>query len=128
VVVTTRNPEQVNDLIDDDRAPALLLDVTRPERVRAAGAAAKDCFQEIDALDNNADTGYFAAVSGRNTNVRYSAEEDVAVITCAGSQPEIRSGREAGVVGEGVLGSPPSNRDRPTTSPQAQPARPRITR
>jgi hypothetical protein len=62
------------------------------------------------------------------TNIRFSADEYVAVITCAQSQPETRSGHEAGRVHEGVLGSPPSNRDRPTTSPQAQPARPRITR
>jgi hypothetical protein len=59
---------------------------------------------------------------------RTSADEYVAVITCARSRPETRSGREARVVHEGVPCSPPSNQDRPTTSPQAQPARPRITR
>jgi hypothetical protein len=51
-----------------------------------------------------------------------SADEYVAVITCARSQPETRFGREAGGFHEGVPCAPPSNRDRPTTSPQAQPA------
>jgi hypothetical protein len=53
--------------------------------------------------------------------VARSLDEYVAVITCARSQPETRSGREAGVVHEGVPCSPSSNRVRPTTSPQAQP-------
>jgi hypothetical protein len=65
-------------------------------------------------------------VSGAR-NVHSSADEYIAVITCARRRPETRSGREAGVVHEGVPCSPPSASSRPTTSPQAQPAWTRIT-
>jgi hypothetical protein len=48
--------------------------------------------------------------SRMGSRARSSADEYIAVITCARNRLETRSGREAGVVHEGLPCSPPSNR------------------
>ncbi|GGS18017.1 oxidoreductase [Streptomyces griseoviridis] len=62
-VVTARDTAQVQDIVEGhDNALALALDVTDPEQVRTAVAAAEQYFGGIDVLVNNAGIGYFAAV------------------------------------------------------------------
>jgi NAD(P)-dependent dehydrogenase (short-subunit alcohol dehydrogenase family) len=63
-VVTARNPDQVADLVQlaPDRALALKLDVTVPEEIAAAVAAAEARFGRIDVLVNNAGVGYFGSI------------------------------------------------------------------
>ncbi|MDO9415963.1 oxidoreductase [Pararhizobium sp.] len=64
VVVTARNPAQVEDLVsgNEDKALALKLDVTKPDEVAAAVKAAEERFGRIDVLVNNAGIGYFGSV------------------------------------------------------------------
>lgn len=62
-VVTARNPQQVADIVVgcEDRALVLALDVTSPEQIAAAVAAAEKKFGYIDVLVNNAGIGYFGS-------------------------------------------------------------------
>jgi NAD(P)-dependent dehydrogenase (short-subunit alcohol dehydrogenase family) len=64
VVVTARNPAQVQDLASNAQGRALVLplDVTKPEQVTDAVNRAETTFGGIDVLVNNAGIGYFAAV------------------------------------------------------------------
>jgi NAD(P)-dependent dehydrogenase (short-subunit alcohol dehydrogenase family) len=64
VVVTARRPADVADLAVgcEARALVLQLDVTKPEEIAAAVAAAEARFGRIDVLVNNAGIGYFGAV------------------------------------------------------------------
>ena len=64
VAVTARRPADVQDLVDGrgEQALALALDVTDPQGVAAAVAAAEAHFGHIDVLVNNAGIGYFGAV------------------------------------------------------------------
>lgn len=64
VVVTARNPAQVEDLAEEQQGRALVLplDVTKPEQVAAAVHRAEATFGGIDVLVNNAGIGYFGAV------------------------------------------------------------------
>ena len=64
VVVTARDAARVQDIADTapDRALALALDVTDPDAVTAAVAAAEERFGRVDVLVNNAGYGYRAAV------------------------------------------------------------------
>ena len=63
-VVTSRNKADVEDIIAKypETALALKLDVTKPEEIAAAVAAAVAHFGTIDVLVNNAGIGYFAAI------------------------------------------------------------------
>jgi len=63
-VVTARNTAQVADLAagHDELALVLELDVTRPEQIAAATAAALARFGRIDVLVNNAGIGYFGSM------------------------------------------------------------------
>lgn len=61
VVATARNPADLADLAGD-RLLVRALDVTDAASIRAAVAAALDCFGGIDILVNNAGYGYIAAV------------------------------------------------------------------
>ena len=73
VVVTARQPGQIQDLVQgyEDRALALELDVTRPDQVKAAVKQAEDRFGRIDVLVNNAGYGYLAAIEeGEDDAVR----------------------------------------------------------
>ncbi len=64
VVVTARKPAEIADLAVGHEARALILqlDVTKPEEIAAAVAAAQAQFGRIDVLVNNAGIGYFGAV------------------------------------------------------------------
>ncbi len=62
VVVTSRDPEDVQDLTELGDAIVLKLDVTDRSQAEAAVKAAEDHFGGIDVLVNNAGIGYFAAV------------------------------------------------------------------
>ncbi|MFM0757380.1 oxidoreductase [Paraburkholderia strydomiana] len=59
VVATARNPEQITTQLGDygSRLLAVKLDVTRPEEVDAAVAAARQTFGGVDVLVNNAGYG-----------------------------------------------------------------------
>ncbi len=62
VVVTSRDPEDVQDLAELGDVLILKLDVTERSQAEAAVKAAEDHFGGIDVLVNNAGIGYFAAV------------------------------------------------------------------
>jgi NAD(P)-dependent dehydrogenase (short-subunit alcohol dehydrogenase family) len=62
VVVTARNPDDVNDVAAMGEALVLNLDVTDQGQVNASIKAAEEEFGRIDVLVNNAGIGYFAAV------------------------------------------------------------------
>jgi NAD(P)-dependent dehydrogenase (short-subunit alcohol dehydrogenase family) len=64
VVVTARKPAAVADLAVSHEARALVLqlDVTKPDEIVAAVAAANAKFGRIDVLANNAGVGYFGAI------------------------------------------------------------------
>ncbi len=61
-VVTARNPDTLKGYAAAENALVLQLDVTQPDQVAAAIAAAEAKFGRIDVLVNNAGIGYFAAV------------------------------------------------------------------
>jgi NAD(P)-dependent dehydrogenase (short-subunit alcohol dehydrogenase family) len=72
-VVTARDKARVAELVAgaDARALALDLDVTRPEQIAAAVAAAEARFGGIDILVNNAGYGYMAsAEEGEDAEIR----------------------------------------------------------
>ncbi len=64
VVVTARNADKVQDLVEINRENALAinLDVTDKAQIAEAVAKAEDHFGKIDVLVNNAGFGYFGAV------------------------------------------------------------------
>jgi len=64
VVVTARDAEKIQDLVEinRDNALALSLDVTDKAQVKNAVAAAEARFGAIDVLVNNAGIGYFGAI------------------------------------------------------------------
>ncbi len=64
VVVTARRPAEIADLAAgrEPRALVLRLDVTKPDEIAAAVAAAEAKFGRIDVLVNNAGIGYFGAI------------------------------------------------------------------
>jgi NAD(P)-dependent dehydrogenase (short-subunit alcohol dehydrogenase family) len=68
IVVTARSPAAVADLVagHEARALALRLDVTKPDEIAAAVAAAEAKFGRIDVLVNNAGVGYFGAIEERD--------------------------------------------------------------
>jgi len=73
VAVTARNPDQIQDLVAGykDAGLALALDVTQPQQITAAVAAAEKFFGQIDVLVNNAGYGYLASVEeGEEAEVR----------------------------------------------------------
>ncbi len=73
VVVTARNPADVEDLAtgNPERALVLALDVTKPAEVAASVEAAEAKFGRVDVLVNNAGVGYFGAIEeSDDTEVR----------------------------------------------------------
>jgi NAD(P)-dependent dehydrogenase (short-subunit alcohol dehydrogenase family) len=106
-VVTARDPRQVEDLAQDDRALVLPLDVTDPAQVAAAVAKAEDAFGQIDVLVNNAGYGYLAAVEeGEDDEVRKLFDTNVhglAAVTKA-VLPGMRARRHGHIVNVSSLG------------------------
>lgn len=64
VVVTARNTDQIQDLVEinKDNALAVKLDVTDKAQIKDAVAKAESHFGKIDVLVNNAGFGYFGAI------------------------------------------------------------------
>jgi NAD(P)-dependent dehydrogenase (short-subunit alcohol dehydrogenase family) len=64
VVVTARNTEKIQNLVEinKDNALAVALDVTDKAQITDAVAKAEDHFGKIDVLVNNAGFGYFGAI------------------------------------------------------------------
>jgi NAD(P)-dependent dehydrogenase (short-subunit alcohol dehydrogenase family) len=64
VAVTARNTDDVKDMVAKypDTAVAIKLDVTNPDQVKEAVQKAKEKFDRIDVLVNNAGIGYFGAI------------------------------------------------------------------
>src|SRR5581483_876748 len=73
VIVTARNPKQIEDLAAgrDKQALALKLDVTNASEITDAVKKAEAAFGQIDVLVNNAGYGYLSAVEeGEDKEVR----------------------------------------------------------
>ncbi len=64
LVATARRPEALDDLVAQapERVLAVALDVTRPEQIPAAVAAAEERFGAVDVLVNNAGSGSVGAI------------------------------------------------------------------
>jgi len=64
VAVTARNTDDIKDIVAQypDQSVAIKLDVTDPQQVSAAVQQAKEKFERIDVLVNNAGIGYFGAI------------------------------------------------------------------
>jgi len=76
-IVTSRNADQVKDIVEghDDTALAIALDVTDKAQVKAAIAAAEEKFGKIDVLVNNAGYGYFTSIEeGEEDKIRAQFE------------------------------------------------------
>ena len=77
VAVTSRDPQQIADLVTgrEAQAKALALDVTDADQIRSAVAETERAFGRIDVLVNNAGYGYMAAVEeGEDKGVRAQFE------------------------------------------------------
>lgn len=80
VVVTARNPQQIEDLVKDypDTSLALQLDVTNSENISQAVKQALDKFGAIDVLVNNAGYGYQSSVEeGEESEIRAQFDANV---------------------------------------------------
>jgi NAD(P)-dependent dehydrogenase (short-subunit alcohol dehydrogenase family) len=80
VVLTARNAASLSDLVEQhsESALAVELDITKPDHIAAAVAAAEERFGGIDVLVNNAGYGYFAAIEeGEDADVRALFETNV---------------------------------------------------
>ena len=79
VVVTARNPKQIQDLAagHDKQALALQLDVTNASEIAEAVKKAEAAFGGIDVLVNNAGYGYLSAIEeGEDNEVRAMFEDE----------------------------------------------------
>ncbi len=80
VVLTARNPAQLNDVVKKygKRALVLPLDVTNEASITKAVADAEAHFGRIDVLVNNAGYGYFSAIEeGEDVEIRRQFETNV---------------------------------------------------
>ncbi|WP_218921200.1 oxidoreductase [Burkholderia sp. ABCPW 11] len=79
VVATARRKDDLADLADGQgKLLAVELDVTKPDEIAAAIAAAEERFGSVDVLVNNAGYGYFASIEeGVDAEVRDLMETDV---------------------------------------------------
>jgi len=78
--VTARDTSRLADLVagHDETVLALELDVTRPDQIEAAVAAASERFGRIDVLVNNAGYGYMATVEeGEEAEIRRQFDANV---------------------------------------------------
>jgi NAD(P)-dependent dehydrogenase (short-subunit alcohol dehydrogenase family) len=79
-IVTARDAGRVKEIIKgaEDRCLALALDVTKPEQIAAAVAAAKEKFGRVDVLVNNAGYGYQSTVEeGEESEIRAQFDTNV---------------------------------------------------
>ncbi|MFC0775737.1 oxidoreductase [Terrimonas alba] len=62
--VTSRNPDDVKDIVTQypDTSMAIQLDVTKPAEIKNAVKQAREKFEHINVLVNNAGIGYFGAI------------------------------------------------------------------
>lgn len=107
VVVTARDLDALSAFSGHKNALLVKLDVTDPEQVIAAAAAAHERFGHIDVLVNNAGIGYFAAVEeGEDTEIRRMFDINVfgmgAVIKAV--LPDMRKRRQGFIVNVSSIG------------------------
>ncbi len=80
LVATARHRTELDDLVADnpDAAMAVELDVTKPDQIADARAAAEARFGRVDVLVNNAGYGYLAAIEeGDEADVRALFDTDL---------------------------------------------------
>jgi NAD(P)-dependent dehydrogenase (short-subunit alcohol dehydrogenase family) len=102
-VVTARDPAALQALVaaHPDTALAVALDVTKPDQVARAVAAAKDRFGGVDVLVNNAGHGYRAAVEEgdeREVNDLFAANFFGAVAMIKAVLPGMRERRSGTIL------------------------------
>jgi NAD(P)-dependent dehydrogenase (short-subunit alcohol dehydrogenase family) len=102
-VVTARNPATVAYLAAEypGQAIAVALDVTKPDQIAAAVAAADATFGRIDVLCNNAAYGYMAAIEeGDDAEVRAMFETNFfgVVATVKAVLPQMRARRSGYII------------------------------
>ena len=106
-VITARDPSTLDAHAAADNVLVLKLDVTEPDQVSAAIAAAQIRFGGIDVLVNNAGIGYFAAIEeGEAEEVRKMFEVNVFGLTrmVQGVLPGMRQRRRGCIVNVASIG------------------------
>jgi len=80
VVASARDPSVLGEIVKEhgEAVLAVELDVTKPDQIKAAIAAAEGRFGTVDVLVNNAGYGYFGAIEeGEDADVRAMFETNV---------------------------------------------------
>lgn len=106
-VITARDPSRLKSYGATDNVLVLELDVTRPEQVTAAVAAAQKRFGGIDVLVNNAGIGYFAAIEeGEEAEVRKMFDVNVFGLSrmIQAALPDMRRRRSGCIVNFSSIG------------------------
>jgi len=103
VVLTARNSKTLTDLqaAYSEQSIAIDLDITKPEQVKQAVAAADRAFGRIDVLVNNAGYGYLAAIEeGDESEVRAMFETNFfgALATVRAVLPQMRQRRSGYII------------------------------
>ena len=109
VVVTARNPQQVEDIQTKypDRALAVQLDVTQPEQVKAAVETAIAKFGRIDVLVNNAGYGLIGTIEEVSEEaIRRQFETNLfgAIATIKAVLPQMRQQRSGHILNLSSVG------------------------
>lgn len=109
LVATARNSADLDDLVpgNEDRVLALALDVTAPDQIQAAVAAARERFGQVDVLVNNAGYGYLGAIEeGEDADVRALFEADLfgPINLIKAVLPDMRARRRGAIVNISSIG------------------------
>ena len=98
VVATMRAPERVPELTDHDRILVLRLDVTDPDSISAAFAAARARFGRVDAVVNNGGDGLFEQASDADIRAMFETNVFGPMNVMREALPEMRAAGNGAIV------------------------------